>query len=306
MVYTYGRQLTGKGENTMKLRHLILLLAIILTLLTNAWGADDAIEAPSILSIIPGQAAPGTTVIISGSGFSEQTVAYLGTSEMPTSLLAPRQISFELPPMAAGNYALYLRQGEGPPGKAYTFTVIPVKPAVTAITPDTISFCAAGQERQVSVKGKNFLEGAQLLFDGAIIRSSRLSAEEITFSVPPVPGGLHNVQVKNPEDAISGALGLLVATRPEIQSVSQGADYVNYYNLNIEGINFQHGSSLIVDGKKLQTGYAIPGERDRLQFVSCTRLVYQRYPYDPSMKSFRLVVVNPSGEESSPLTVSAP
>ncbi len=288
------------------MRHLLAVCVILLALCGTAWGADNDVQQPSVLSIIPGQGAPGTTVIISGSGFSDQTTAFLGTNEVPTRLVAPRQISFEIPPLAPGNYALYLRQGEGAPGKAYAFTIIPVKPTALSITPDTLSFCASGQERVITVRGKNIQEGAQLLFDGAIIRSTRLSSEEMTFTAPPVPGGLHQVQIRNPEDALSGALGFLIATRPEIRSVVQGADYVNYYVLTIEGINFQQGSSLIVDGRKIQSGYTIPGERDQLQYVSCNRLAYLRYPYDPSLKSFTLIVTNPSGEESDRVTVSAP
>ncbi len=285
-----------------------LLLAIILSLTawTGAFGANEENQSPAILSIIPGQGGPGTTVVISGNGFSEQTTAYLGTNEIATRLVNPRQISFDIPPLAAGNYALYLRQGEAPPGRAYSFTIIPLKPAASSISPESISFCATGQDRIITVRGKNIQEGAQLLFDGAIIRSSRISAEEMTFTAPNVPGGLHQVQIKNPEEALSSPLGLLVVTRPEIRSVSQGADYVNHYELNIEGINFQHGSSLIVDGRRIQSGTTIPGERDRLQFLSCNRLVYQRYPYDPSMKSFRMIITNPSGEESDPVSVSAP
>jgi len=287
------------------MKHFLLISALIMMLCATALGAEEN-QPPAILSIIPGLGAPGTTVIISGSGFNEQTTAYLGTNEIPTRLIGTRQISFEIPQLAAGNYALYLRQGEGAPGKAYSFTVVPVKPTAIAISPDTLSFCAAGQERLITVKGKNILEGAQLLLDGTIIKSSRISSEEMTFIAPSVPGGLHQVQIKNPEDSLSGALGLMVSTRPEIQSVVQGADYVNYYALNIEGMNFQQGSSLIVDGRRVQSGFSYPGERDTLQFVSCSKLIYHRYPYDPSMKSFRLIVTNPSGEESSPVTVSAP
>lgn len=284
----------------------LLLLAIMLLLCVRVWCAEEEPQALSILSIIPGQGAPGIQVVISGSGFSEKTTAYLGTNAMATRFVSSKQISFEIPAIAAGNYALYLRQGTGAPGRAYSFAVVPVKPVVSSITPDAISFCATGQDRVISVEGKSFLEGAQVLFDGAIIRSSRISEDEITFTAPPVPGGLHQVQIKNPEETVSSALGLLVTTRPEIESVVQGADYVNYYELNIGGVNFQHGSSLIVDGKRIQSGSPMPGERDRLQFTSCNRLVYQRYPYDPAVKSFRLIVVNPSGEESSPFTVSAP
>lgn len=288
------------------MKQFLLTFTLVLMLCATVLGAETENQPPAILSIIPGMGAPGTTVIISGSGFSEQTTAYLGTNEVPTRLIGPRQISFDIPQLAAGNYALYLRQGDGAPGKAYTFTVVPIRPTATAISPDTLSFCAAGQERLITVRGKNILEGAQLLFDGAIIRSSRISSEEMTFIAPSVPGGLHQVQIKNPEESLSGALGLMVSTRPEIQSVVQGADYVNYYALNIEGMNFQQGSSLIVDGRRVQSGFSYPGERDTLQFVSCGKLIYHRYPYDPSMKSFRLIVTNPNGEESSPVTVSAP
>lgn len=126
------------------------------------------------------------------------------------------------------------------------------------------------------------------------------------FTTPPVNGGLHQVQIKTPEDVISSATALIVASRPEIESVTQGNDYVTYYELKIEGVNFQNSSTLIVDGKKIQVGQQNPGERDRLIFNSCTRLTYQRYPYDPTMKIFQMVIVNQNGEESSTYTVSAP
>lgn len=285
-----------------------IVTAFILIILatTAVLAAEDSITAPSILSIIPGQSPPGNNVVISGSGFNSESSLYLGIEEIPFKMISNRQISFEMPQIPAGNYALYLRQKGGASSKAYAFTVTSVKPSVTAITPETISLCASAGNRQVTVKGKNFLEGARILFDGAIIKGSRISFEEMTFQAPQVPGGLHQVQVKNPEDAVSPAIALFIASQPEIQSVTQGNDYVNYYELNIEGINFQHGSSLIVEGKKIQSSQSNSTDRDRLIFNSCTSLTYQRYPYDPSMKSFQLVIVNPNGEESSMFAVSAP
>lgn len=287
------------------MRHIATALILTLLLLSTAF-AEEEIAPPSILSIIPGQGSSGSTVVISGSGLNADSTLFLGIEEIPLKSISSRQISFEIPPIPAGNYALYLRQKNGAASKAYSFAVTPLKPAVSAITPDTVSFCASGNDRQISIRGKNFLEGSRVLFDGAIIKSSRISAEEITFQSPPVPGGLHQVQVKNPEDALSSAMAFIVASRPEIRSVNQGNDYVNYYELNIEGINFQQGSTLIVDGKKIQSGQPIPGERDRLVFASCSRMTYQRYPFDPSMKSFQMIVVNPNGEESSSFSVSAP
>jgi len=286
----------------------IMIMAIILSLaLCNTASAEDDLnEAPTILSIIPAQGAPGIKVVISGAGFTQESSIFLGIDEIPSTLISSRQISFEIPQIAPGNYALYVRQKGGASGRAYSFAISPVKPVAVSLTPDSISFCSSGNERQVTVKGKNFLEGAQILFDGAAIRGSRVSSEEILFAAPQVPGGLHQVQVKNPEETVSGAVGLMVTNRPEVRNASQGTDYVNYYELTIEGINFQPGSSVIVNGKKIQSGQPITGDQDRLQYNSCNRLTYYRYPYDPTTKSLQMMVVNPNGEESSMFTVSAP
>ena len=286
----------------------IQIMALILSLaLCNTVSAEDEpIEAPIILSIIPGQGTPGVRVMISGSGFNQGSAVYLGIEEIPSTLISSKQISFEIPQIAPGNYALYIRQKGGATGRAYSFAISPVKPVALSLTPDTISFCSSGNERQVSVKGKNFLEGAQIMIDGAAVRGSRVSSEEMLFTAPQVQGGLHQVQVKNPEETVSGALGLMVTNRPEVRNASQGTDYVNYYELTIEGINFQPGSSVIVNGKKIQSGQPITGDQDRLQYNSCNKLTYYRYPYDPTTKSLQMMIVNPNGEESSMFTVSAP
>jgi hypothetical protein len=283
-----------------------VLMLLILATSSTLSAKDNSGAAPSILSIIPGQTQPGNSVVISGAGFNSESTLFLGIKEIPFQTVSDQQLSFELPQIPAGNYALYIRNKNGEASKAYSFTVTPVKPSVSALYPETVPLCSAGGERQVLVKGKHFLEGARLLFDGAMIKGSRLSAEEMSFQTPQVPGGLHQVQVKNPEETVSSAIALLITSQPEILAVRQGNDYVNFYELNIEGINFQHGSKLIVDGRTIQSGVPNPGDRDRLVFINCNSLTYQRYPHDPSVKSFQLVIVNPNGEESSLFTVSAP
>lgn len=283
-----------------------VLMLLILATTSAVFAEDNSAAAPSILSIIPGQAQPGNSVVISGAGFNTESTLFLGIKEIPFQTVTEQQISFELPQIPAGNYALYIRQKSGAASKAYSFTVTPVKPTVSALSPETVPLCSADGDRQIIVRGKNFLEGARLLFDGAIIKGGRISAEEMVFQVPQVPGGLHQVQVKNPEETVSAAGALLITSQPEIRTVQQGNDYVNFYELNIEGINFQHGSALIVDGRKIQSGVQNPVDRDRLVFTNCNSLTYQRYPHDPSIKSFQMVIVNPNGEESSLFTVTAP
>ena len=261
----------------------------------------------NILSIIPAQGEPGMSVTLNGTGFTDKTTAFLGSSGVPTRVLDPKLLSFDIPELPPGLYALFLKREDGVASKAYNFTLLAQKPVAVALSPDTVYNCSAGKAREVVVSGRNFQEGALLLLDGAVIRSRYLSREAIAFTVPPqIPGGLHQVQVKNPTDAVSGAVALFINNKPEIRSVSQGEDFVNYYELIIEGQNFLQGSTLVVDGARLNSGTGPVGERERIIYIDCNRLIYQRHPYDSTQKSFRVQVTNPNGEESPVVTVNAP
>lgn len=279
----------------------------------------EQLPAITILSMIPAQGEPGTLVTLYGTGFSDRTVAYLGNRDVPTRVLGPQQLTFDIPRLRPGLYALFLKREDGSASKTYNFTILPPKPVANSVSPDRLHACADSQSREVSISGRNFQTNSQVLFDGAVIRSQVLSGETIVFSIPHVAGGLHQVQVRNPEETSSTSLGLYVDSRPEIDRVYRGEEFVNYYNLVIEGKNFQQAGTLIIEdktlnqggnaiyeGKRLAIGTGAAIERDRVLFVDCTKLVYQRYPYDNSAKDFRLQVVNPSGEGSAVIQVSAP
>jgi hypothetical protein len=263
-------------------------------------------ERITILSIIPAQGEPGMTVTLSGSGFSEKAAAFIGSSELPAKLLGPKQLSFEIPRLASGLYALFVKNDDGSTSKTYSFSVQPIKPVVQSLSPDTVPACTSAGSREVAVTGKNFMEGSMVLFDGGGIRSRFLSSESMSFSVPAVRGGIHQIQVKNPEETLSTPLSLLIDSRPEITGITPGADYVNYYELSIDGRNFLQGSTLVVDGERITVGTPAPGNRDRLIYMNCTQLIYQRHPADPAPKTLRLQVVNPGNEESPVVTVSTP
>ncbi|MBI5656454.1 MAG: IPT/TIG domain-containing protein [Geobacter sp.] len=268
--------------------------------------AQERADRITILSIIPAQGEPGVTVTLSGAGFTEGTTVFLGSTEIPTRIIGPKQLSFDIPRLAAGLYALFLKTEDGSTSKTYSFSVQPLKPVATSLSPDSIPSCTMGGSRDVTINGRNFQEGALVLFDGGAIRSRFLSAEGMAFSVPAVKGGIHQIQVKNPEETVSTPLALMVDTRPEITSISTGEDHVNYYELIIEGRNFLQGSVLVVDGMRISGSNPAPGDRDRLIYMDCTRLIYQRYPADPSAKALRVQVVNPGNEDSPVITVSTP
>ncbi|MBT1070418.1 IPT/TIG domain-containing protein [Pelotalea chapellei] len=262
----------------------------------------------NILSIIPAQAEPGARVMMFGSGFGDRISAFLGSTEVPARTVDGKQAEFIIPQqLEPGLYALYLQRADGVVGRAYNFTVLPLRPVLISLTPEKIGSCNQGREREVSAQGRNFSERSQLFFDGAVIPSNLVSPETLVFSVPNVPGGIHQVMVKNSLDNSSVPLALSIETRPEINQIAVGNEYVNYYELNITGKNFNQNSSIYVDGMQIggRGGQDI-AERERLIYVDCTRLVYQRHPYSPVNKDFRVQIVNQGGEGSQVVNVTAP
>ncbi len=262
----------------------------------------------TILSIIPAQAEPGAKVTLAGSGFGDTASVFLGSVEIPALVSNGKQAEITLPPqLEAGLYALYLKRSDGTLGRSYNFTVLPVRPVLNSLQPATISFCATGKEREVYARGSNFGDGSMLFFDGAALTSSSLTPEAISFIVPNVSGGLHHVQVKNSPENSSMALNLAIETRPDISQVTVGVEHVNYYELLITGRNFNQNSSVYVDGQQIGgRGGQDLAEREKLIYIDCTKLIYQRHPYSSVNKDFRLQVVNPGGEGSPVITVSAP
>ena len=262
----------------------------------------------TILSIIPAQAEPGAKIVLSGTGFGANAAVFLGSAEIAVRASDAKTIEFIVPPqLEAGIYALYLKRSDGTIGRSYNFTVLPLRPVLTSLNPAQISFCAAGKEREVSANGSNFGESSLLFFDGAALNSTLISPESLSFVVPPVPGGLHQVLVKNSPENGSASLALVVETKPEIGQVTVGTEYVNYYELIITGRNFSQNSSVYVDGIQIGgRGGQDLTDREKLLYVDCTKMIYQRHPYSSVKKDFRLQIINSGGEGSQVITVSAP
>ncbi|NVN93423.1 MAG: IPT/TIG domain-containing protein [Desulfuromonadales bacterium] len=300
-------------------RLLLMFLSISIAMTTAVFSAErpqrsnpgntpSPSAVPAILSIIPAQAEPGGKVMIFGSGFGDSSKVFLGSVEIPAKISDGKQVEFSLPgQLLPGLYALYLRRADGAISRPYNFTVLSPRPVLNGLSPDQVSACAQGRDREVTAQGQNFNDKSLLLFDGAGIKSRFISSEAIAFSVPQVSGGLHQVQVHNPPENSSIPLALTIETRPEISQVTQGNDHVSYYELIIDGRNFQQNSSLYVDGQRIGgRGGLVDGQREQLIYVDCTRLVYQRHPYSSVNKDFQIQVVNTGGEASQMVNVSAP
>ena len=92
-------------------------------------AAAEKAPAVNILSIIPAQGEPGITVTLYGTGFSPKTTVFLGNSEIPAKVIGPKQLSFDIPKLDPGLYALYVRREDGATSKPYNFSLLPLKPS---------------------------------------------------------------------------------------------------------------------------------------------------------------------------------
>lgn len=275
-------------------------------------AATDGIQqpvpnVPSILSIVPAQGEPGSRVTIFGSAFGDQVTAMLGTVEIPARVTDGNRLEFQIPKLDAGLYALYLKRSDGVVGRVYNFNVLALRPVLESVAPDRVSACAAGAEREITVSGQNFTDSSMVLFDGAVVSGRVVSSQQIVFTVPDAAGGMHQIMVKNDQDNGTLPRAMVLETKPEVSQVSIGTESVNYYELNIYGRNFQQNSSIYVDGQRIGgKGGQEMIEREKLIYVDCNRLIYQRYPYSPVNKDFRIQVVNQGGEASQTVNVTAP
>jgi hypothetical protein len=267
---------------------------------------DPKLPPLSVLSIIPAQGDPGTTVTLNGTGFTTGTTAQLGSNELPTTVVGPKVLSVVLPDLQPGVYALYLKREDGATSRAYNFMLQALKPVAASLIPDTVTSCASGKEREVLLTGSNFQNATRVLLDGAAITTRVISASALSFQAPQLAPGLHQVQVLNPPDALSGTLALFLDSRPEILGVAVGNEYVSYYELVVTGRNFQQNSLLVADGVRVGTRSPAVGDRDQLVYQGCNQILYQRHPYDPTPKDIKLQVVNQNGEESNLFSISAP
>lgn len=264
-------------------------------------------QTPTVLSIIPALAEPGTKIIMSGSNFGTDSKVFLGSVYISASTINDKIVEFTIPEnLSAGVYALYLQRKDGSTSRPYNFTITPLRPILNSLSPDSIQSCNSGREREIVTNGKNFSEISKLFFDGVVIPSSLQSPDAISFTVPQVSGGLHQVTIKNSPDNASVTMGLMIESKPEISHVTIGNEFVNYYELIIEGKNFQQNSTLLVDGSKIGSKGEDLAAREKVIYMGCKKLIYQRHPYSPTTKEFRLQAVNQGGEGSQVVIVNAP
>ncbi|MFA5516976.1 MAG: hypothetical protein WDA20_11880 [Desulfuromonadales bacterium] len=181
-------------------------------------------------------------------------------------------------------------------------------PQIDSLVPTAVDSCSLQQGRIITVRGE-FPAEVRVLLDGAAIPAKPGNSGELMFALPPLAGGIHLVQLAEPNGRRSLPQALLVDSSPKITAVHMGKDQVTAYEMIIRGENFFFGSALVVDGNLITSPAdhaALLGGQDFLRYIDCTTLLYIRHPVTREPNEFTLRVLNADGQQSAPFPTSFP
>jgi hypothetical protein len=163
-----------------------------------AW--DDLMTRPWITQITPTDAFPGDKLTIHGSRFTASDTVYVAGAPLASTVNADESLSVTLPmTISGGLQQVFVRRADGTESNRVN---VGIKPEL-----DVFSGGLALGSTQ-TLKGRAFLSGATVLFDGGAVPADVANATMLTFPVPGTggggsAGGTVTIQVRNPDGRVS-------------------------------------------------------------------------------------------------------
>jgi len=285
------------------LRVTIPLLTLILLVHP---GSCPALQ---VSSLQPTTAIPGERVTLGGSDWPHEFQLLLGETAVPYDRISNTAVRFQVPELPAGEYAIGIRSDSGS-SRATTRFVLSITsppPLIDMVDPNLTPFCRPGEQTEVVIYGQHFSSGASLLLDESSLPVKERESGSITVVLPQIPAGLHRLQVVNPDGQKSLATTIEVADQPRIDQLQVGSDdQVVSYQIRIVGANFTPQSKLLVNGAAVinRPGLLEEGD-DRVTYLDCATLLYQRFPMSGQQRELQFQVLNPDGQVSNVVTLSS-
>ena len=246
---------------------------------------------PTLVSVSPatGPVAGGSTVTLSGTGFSSPSVTFDGAVATVTGS-TPTSIVVVTPPHAAGAVSVGVANGDGQSATlassfTYTAPVVIPPPAPTSVGP--ASGPTAGGTTAV-VSGSGFDGGATVTVGGTNAPVVTRSASSLTITTPPHAAGSASVVVRN-GDGQSGSLpgSFLYVAPPALASLSPvRGPTAGGTAVTLSGSGFVTGASVSFGGS------AAPASVVSATSISATAPAHGSGVVD-------VQVVNPDGQSST-------
>ena len=213
-------------------------------------------SAPVIRSVEPRSGPPsgGTIVTITGENFTEATTVKFDGIPALRNLQSSEALIAVAPSHSAGVVDIEVSNGRSRAGLRRAFSYASASPVILRLDPD-IDDLAGGSS--VRIRGRNFQQGARILWDERALPSRFVNEQEISITAPPGRRGPILVEVINPdgsrfalEDAFRYQGGPRVASiQPRMGSSAGG------YSVTIAGENFDESCSVLFGGHYGETTF---------------------------------------------------
>ncbi|HET9597964.1 MAG TPA: IPT/TIG domain-containing protein, partial [Anaeromyxobacteraceae bacterium] len=235
---------------------------------TNPDGQSSTLAAaftyrappPAIASVSPasGLDAGGTTVLVTGTGFSAAAVTFGGAPALVLGASAT-SLTVSSPVHPAGPVDVVVTNGDGQAATATAaFTYAAAPPAIASIAPTSGS---TGGGTAVTIAGSGFQPGASVAIGGVAAVVGSTSATAIVASTPAHAAGLADVVVTNPDGqkaTLAGAF-TFVAPPPAIAGLAPASGpTAGGTAVTLTGSAFQPGATVSVGGVAAAVGAVAP------------------------------------------------
>jgi hypothetical protein len=222
-------------------------------------------SAPTVSAISPtgGALAGGTTLTITGTGFSPTpSVTLGGTPATGVLYVSSTTLTASAPAHAAGLVNVVVTNPDTQTGTGTSLFTYAAAPSVTGISPT--SGPAAGGTA-VTITGTSFVSGATITIGGSAATGvAFVSATSLTATTPAHAAGSVNVVVTNPDTQTGTGTSLFTyAGAPSVSAISPtSGPTTGGIAVTITGTGFVSGATIMIGGSAA-TGVA---------FVSATSL----------------------------------
>ena len=169
---------------------------------------DEQLTRPWLYEMTPTHAFPGDTLTITGTRYADTDRVIIDGLSLAPTIEADESISVALPDTIEwGEKSLFVRRFDGDESNRLRFWV---KPRLDVLPADL----APGLT--VTLTGRAFANGAQVVYDGDLWPATFVSASELTFAVPGT-GGTNAAEhaitlaVRNPDGEVSNTRSATVA-----------------------------------------------------------------------------------------------
>lgn len=228
--------------------------------LLSPGGAQPRLSAGPLASVTPDSAVVGDTGVvltIRGSGFNDSSQVWVDAHPIVTTTFVDdstltAKLEGEL--WYAGNYQVYVIT-DWWWSDPFPFVVGNPAPVITRMTPD---WCETGGPcGRVTIEGRNFLDGARVLWNGGDINFTRWSDTRITFDVYPSYldwEDVAEVTVLNPEPGGGASAPATFRVGPPLTLHTHGARAgTSGLQLVVYGEGFGQGAVVYWNGSPRQT-----------------------------------------------------